>query len=177
MSSSVAAPSCTMRLPDKSSGSAAPRFSRHSRTSAASLAPIMIRASEPPMKSRRPSYDFVHTGDFMASSTIENGVCYRAVSDRERPKYESRELRPAAATASGPPSACSTPFAPDVSSEMDGYACLLGHANYSRARLEIGSPKSDTLPQLHRSGRIHTIGNVAGNGRISWPLRGLKWRL
>ena len=49
--------------------------------------------------------------------------------------------------------------------------------NYSRARLEIGSPKSDTLPQLHRSGRIHTIGNVAGHGRISWRLRGLKWCL
>jgi hypothetical protein len=24
-----------------------------------------------------PSYDFVDTGDFMPSSAIENGVCYR----------------------------------------------------------------------------------------------------
>src|SRR5262245_14612000 len=52
LSSSVAAPSCTMRLPDKSSGSASPRFSHQRRTSAASSVPIMIRASEPPMKLR-----------------------------------------------------------------------------------------------------------------------------
>jgi hypothetical protein len=53
LSSSVALPSCTMRLPEKSSGSASPRFSRHRRTRAASSLPIMIRASEPPMKARR----------------------------------------------------------------------------------------------------------------------------
>src|SRR5262249_50491516 len=52
LSSSVAAPSCTMRLPDRSSGSASPRFSRHRRTRAASSPPMMIRASEPPMKLR-----------------------------------------------------------------------------------------------------------------------------
>src|SRR5215813_1330274 len=44
----------------------------------AASAPMMIRASEPPTNGRRPPYDFVHTGDFMPSSTIENGVCYRA---------------------------------------------------------------------------------------------------
>jgi hypothetical protein len=52
LTSSVALPSCTMRLPDRSSGSASPRFSRQSRTRAASSPPIMIRASEPPMKLR-----------------------------------------------------------------------------------------------------------------------------
>src|SRR5215471_7269067 len=58
LSSSVALPSCTMRLPDRSSGSASPRFSRQSRTRAASSAPIMIRASEPPMKARRSTEPF-----------------------------------------------------------------------------------------------------------------------
>src|SRR5262245_16162988 len=53
LSSSVAAPSCTIRFPDRSSGSASPRFSRHRRTRAVSSAPMMIRASEPPMKARR----------------------------------------------------------------------------------------------------------------------------
>ena len=52
LSSSVAAPSCTMRLPDRSSGSASPRFSRHRRMRAASSLPMMIRASEPPMNPR-----------------------------------------------------------------------------------------------------------------------------
>src|SRR5262249_14713777 len=52
LSSSVAAPSCTMRSPDRSSGAASPRFSRQRRTRAASSAPMMIRASEPPMKVR-----------------------------------------------------------------------------------------------------------------------------
>ena len=54
LSSSVAAPSCTMRLPDRSSGSASPRFSRQRRTRAASSLPMMIRASEPPMNDRLP---------------------------------------------------------------------------------------------------------------------------
>src|SRR5262249_22016903 len=53
LSSSVAEPSCTMRLPDRSSGSASPLFSCHRRTRAASSAPIMIRASEPPMNELR----------------------------------------------------------------------------------------------------------------------------
>src|SRR6266436_4465802 len=53
LSSSVVAPSCTMRFPDKSSGSASPRFSPQRRTRAASSVPMMIRASEPPMKVRR----------------------------------------------------------------------------------------------------------------------------
>src|SRR6516165_8951926 len=65
LSSSVAAPSCTMRLLDRSSGSASPLFSRHRRTRAVSSLPMMIRASEPPSKPRRFSYGFVHTLDFM----------------------------------------------------------------------------------------------------------------
>src|SRR5262249_38363853 len=43
----------TMRLPDRSSGSASPRFSRHRRTRPASSLPMMILASEPPIKERR----------------------------------------------------------------------------------------------------------------------------
>src|SRR5262249_32105032 len=50
LSSSVAAPSCTTRLPDRSSGSASPRFSCQSWIKAASSLPIIILASEPPMK-------------------------------------------------------------------------------------------------------------------------------
>jgi hypothetical protein len=46
-------PELTIRLPDRSSGSASPRFSCHRRTRAASSLPIMTRASEPPMKKRR----------------------------------------------------------------------------------------------------------------------------
>src|SRR6516225_102129 len=65
LSSSVAAPSCTMRLPDRSSGSASPRFSRQRRFRAASSLPMMIRASEPPIKKRRFSWGFVHTSDLM----------------------------------------------------------------------------------------------------------------
>src|SRR5262249_53356838 len=49
LSSSVALPSWTMRLPARSSGSASPR---QSRTRATSSPPMMIRASEPPMKLR-----------------------------------------------------------------------------------------------------------------------------
>ena len=48
-SSSVTKPSWTMRLSDRSSGSTSSRFSRQRRGSAASLSPIMMRASEPPM--------------------------------------------------------------------------------------------------------------------------------
>ena len=53
LSASVATPSWTTRLSTRSSGSASPRFSFHSRISAASSGLMMIRASEPPMKSRR----------------------------------------------------------------------------------------------------------------------------
>ena len=52
---SVASPSWTIRLPDRSSGSASPRFSRQSRSRAGSSSPMMIRASEPPIKVRRRS--------------------------------------------------------------------------------------------------------------------------
>ena len=41
--SSVTTPSWTMRLPDKSSGSTSPRFSRQSRSRASSSSPMMIR--------------------------------------------------------------------------------------------------------------------------------------
>ena len=47
---SVTRPSWTTRLLERSSGSASPRFSRHSRSKAASSLPMIIRASEPPMK-------------------------------------------------------------------------------------------------------------------------------
>ena len=67
---SVAVPSCTIRLPDKSSGSASPRFSRQSRIRAASSLPMMIRASEPPMKARRSWNGFVHTPEFISFSNF-----------------------------------------------------------------------------------------------------------
>jgi hypothetical protein len=41
-----------MRLPERSSGPTSPRFSRQSRMRAASSLPMMIRASEPPIKVR-----------------------------------------------------------------------------------------------------------------------------
>ena len=74
LSSSVAAPSCTMRLPDRSSGSTSPRFSCQRRIRAASSLPMMILASEPPMKARRVSPAFVHMVDFMASSIAKDRV-------------------------------------------------------------------------------------------------------
>ena len=58
LSASVATPSWTTRLSDRSSGSTSPRFSFHNRISAASSGLIMIRASEPPMKSRRSGRPF-----------------------------------------------------------------------------------------------------------------------
>jgi hypothetical protein len=51
--SSVATPSWTIRLSERSSGSASPRFSRQRWTRAASSLPMMIRASEPPIKEHR----------------------------------------------------------------------------------------------------------------------------
>src|SRR6516225_10136379 len=74
LSASVAAPSCTIRLPDRSSGSASPRFSRQSWIRAASSLAMMIRASEPPMNTRR-SAAVLHKFDFIGSSTLENGFC------------------------------------------------------------------------------------------------------
>ena len=56
LSASVATPSWTTRLSLRSSGSASPRFSFHSRMSAASSGLMMIRASEPPMKWRRSGF-------------------------------------------------------------------------------------------------------------------------
>ena len=49
----MARPSWTIRLPDRSSGPTSPRFSCHRRIRAFSSWPMMMRASEPPMKSRR----------------------------------------------------------------------------------------------------------------------------
>ena len=54
----MATPSWTMRLPDKSSGSASPRFSLHSRINAVSSVLMMTLASEPPMNRRRSSRIF-----------------------------------------------------------------------------------------------------------------------
>src|SRR5262249_16893134 len=68
LSSSVTTPSCTIRLPERSSGSASPRFSRHRRTRAASSLPMMTRASEPPMKELRLSYDFLQIPAFILSA-------------------------------------------------------------------------------------------------------------
>ena len=56
-----------MRLPDKSSGSASPRFSRHNRTRAASSSPMMIRASEPPINPRLSMADVFHMAFFISS--------------------------------------------------------------------------------------------------------------
>src|SRR6266508_553318 len=74
LSVSVTTPSCTMRLSDRSSGSASPRFSRQSRTNAVSSVPMMIRASEPPMKDRLSAENSVHALVFMSSSNDEYGV-------------------------------------------------------------------------------------------------------
>src|SRR5258708_2544610 len=74
LSSSVAEPSCTMRLPDRSSGSASPRFSRQRRTKADSSLPIMMRASEPPMNERRLSYALVQGGIFITYSHEPDGT-------------------------------------------------------------------------------------------------------
>src|SRR6266571_6496488 len=64
---SVATPSWTSKFPDKSSGSSSPRFSRHSRVSASSSFPIMIRASEPPMYERR-SWRLSRSGNMILPS-------------------------------------------------------------------------------------------------------------
>src|SRR5262249_30859537 len=58
-----------MRLPDKSSGSTSPRFSRQSRSSASSSSPMMIRASEPPTNERR---FFPETLDFKRAVLGQN---------------------------------------------------------------------------------------------------------
>ena len=72
--SSVATPNRTMRLRDRSSGSATPRFSCQSRTRAASSLPKMIRASEPPIKLRRPTSSSVQTLDFIVYSKYKNTI-------------------------------------------------------------------------------------------------------
>jgi hypothetical protein len=53
LSSSVVLPSCTIRFCEKSSGATSPRFSSQSRISWSSSSPMMMRASEPPIKARR----------------------------------------------------------------------------------------------------------------------------
>src|SRR5262249_9521926 len=77
LSSSVALPSCTMRLPERSSGSTSPRFSRQSRTRAASSLPMMMRASEPPINELRLSYEFVEIRDFMLLAPQERDLVVR----------------------------------------------------------------------------------------------------
>ena len=69
-SSSVAKPSWTMRLPERSSGSTSPRFSRQSRSRAASSSPMMIRASEPPMNVRRSDRAALTFGSGIARSDM-----------------------------------------------------------------------------------------------------------
>jgi hypothetical protein len=73
LSASVAVPSCTIRLPDRSCGSISPRFSRHSRMSAGSSSPMMTRASEPPMKLRL----FVESATLMLACVIVHPVLDR----------------------------------------------------------------------------------------------------
>src|SRR6266508_14528 len=75
LSASVATPSWPMRLFDRSSGSASPRFSRQSRTNAVSSVPMMIRASEPPMNERRLADGVIHTLAFISSSNLQNDLC------------------------------------------------------------------------------------------------------
>ena len=69
-------PSWTMRLPERSSGSTSPRFSCQSRSRAVSSSPVMMRASEPPMKRRR-SFGKVSA----APSDIASSDAWRIVPD------------------------------------------------------------------------------------------------
>src|SRR5208282_2968894 len=55
-SASVTTPSWTTRLSLRSIGSTSPRFSFHNRINAASSGFMMIRASDPPTKSRRSGF-------------------------------------------------------------------------------------------------------------------------
>ena len=57
-----------MRLSLRSIGSTSPRFSFQSRISAASSGLIMIRASDPPMKSRR--FGFIECGAVVKSLSL-----------------------------------------------------------------------------------------------------------
>src|SRR5215472_3389378 len=79
LSSSVALPSCTMRLPERSSGSASPRFSRHRRIRAGSSLPMMTRASEPPMKVRRSKHFREINAVLKGSVTTPSNSCGCAV--------------------------------------------------------------------------------------------------
>jgi hypothetical protein len=49
-------------------------FFPHSRTSAASSLPIITRASEPPIKSRRACRESVHIRGFKSSSIVQNDL-------------------------------------------------------------------------------------------------------
>jgi hypothetical protein len=55
---------------ERSSGPTSPRFSCQRRIRAFSSCPMMMRASEPPMKWRRPSFDCVRMSDFMLSPNL-----------------------------------------------------------------------------------------------------------
>src|SRR5262245_52328078 len=83
LSSSVAVPNCTIKLPDKSLGSTSPRFSRQRRTNAASSLPMMMGASEPPMNEWR--LDFPQVFVVTSSSKLENHVCWQ--TSRSYPYY------------------------------------------------------------------------------------------
>jgi hypothetical protein len=56
LSSSVTLPSCTMRLPERSSGSASPRFSRHRRTRAARVVTLGTARSGSGVRRIAPNY-------------------------------------------------------------------------------------------------------------------------
>src|SRR6516162_7288594 len=74
-----------MRLSDRSSGSISPRFSRQRRMRATSSSPRMMRASESPMKPRRPKLEFLGISNFMTSSVPQKGQLGEFPSSKGRP--------------------------------------------------------------------------------------------
>jgi len=68
-------------------------FFRQRRRRAASSSPIMIRASEPPMKQRRFSNEFVHIGCFIARSKSPKWLIvplshYGSYDPKRIPRYQ-----------------------------------------------------------------------------------------
>ena len=93
--SSVTDPSCTIRLSERSSGSTSPRFSRHSRTRTASSSPMMIRASEPPIKARRSDQAAMAFGRGIACSdmsALHNGRVGSSPSPRDVICYDNYSI-------------------------------------------------------------------------------------
>ena len=77
---------------DRSSGSASPRFSFHSRISAASSGLMMIRASEPPTKWCRLSKFLVSDWVFTTFPEDGNDVCSAGAEERRSLCWESRSV-------------------------------------------------------------------------------------